>query len=363
MRTKAIQNLYAFYINQQASYQYALEEIKLSFIPDVFASISPSQEQLTEEREQAISLFRSWASGKGSVTSSSLNYSAAANLAAKKAWDSYQLSLAQNSNLLEKSWNEALDKIRNAYLLSIQLLIEWFSLAQKQAQRNKELPQASITYPIGLTHSHLLEKLKSDPTFLQLTQLYKISWDENMHLVARWYNQFIKDNIALAGPSTTQEQETQIISQLLKDVIFGQDDIQQFFSDLDLSWEENKPIVKRLLYQVPSLEIQDCIEKIQQTVKIETNSAEFYNKLIHTFLEQEQTIDTLVQQHIQNWSIERTVPLDRIIIKLAICEMRYFSSIPINVAINEYVDLAKRYSTDKSSQFVNGVLDTIAKMI
>jgi N utilization substance protein B len=367
IRIKAIQNLYAFYINQQADYQYALEEIKAAFIPDIFASIPADKEQLAQERDQAIALFIAWEAEKNIALNKQNSYSAAAEQAARKAWTNYKFSLAQGLKVVENGWEEAFHKIRNAYLLSIQLIIEWFTLAQQQAQKNKQIPQIDFTYPSKLANSHLLEKLKADDTFLQLIHEYNISWDANMDLVSRWYNQFIKSAPNLTGdtsPTNTSEEEKTALDYLVKDVLFTQEDIQNFFSDLDLSWEENKPIVKKLLHQtLTNLEIEVFLQEIKKGITIGENSKDFYNKLISTFIEHDLHIDQLIQQHINNWSMERIVLLDRIIIKLAICEMRHLTSIPVKVALNEYVELAKRYSTDKSGQFVNGVLDTIAKMV
>ena len=62
-----------------------------------------------------------------------------------------------------------------------------------------------------------------------------------------------------------------------------------------------------------------------------------------------------------NWDIERIAPIDRLIIKMSIVEITYFSDIPNNVSVNEYLEISKEYSTPKSSQFINGVLDSIVK--
>jgi len=367
VRIKAIQNLYAFYINQQANYQHALEAIKAEFIPDIFASIPANKEQLLQEEKQATDIFVAWESNNQIELNKQANYSLAAQEAAKKIWTNYQFSVTQDLKILENGWEAAIDKIRGAYLLTIQLIIEWFSMAQQQGQKSKQLSPGIINYPIRLATINILEQLKADHTFLKLLQTYTISWASYMDLVARWYNQFVKNNPSLAGDLPVTEisqKEAEVIKVLFNDIIFTQEDIQNFFSDLDLGWAEHKAVVKKLLHQLlDKLEIDAWIGEINKVNELGKTSASFYNKLIGTFLEKDRAIEKLIQQYIKNWSIDRTVPLDIIIIKLALCEMQYFNSIPINVAINEYVDLAKKYSTTKSSQFVNGVLDTIAKMV
>ncbi|ACE05838.1 hypothetical protein Aasi_0422 [Candidatus Amoebophilus asiaticus 5a2] len=367
VRIKALQNLYAFYINQQANYQNALEQIKLEFIPDVFASTPVSEEQLAQEKSQATLIFNSWVSEDKIHLPIQHNYSAVIQETAKKVWASYKFNLTQDSKILGNGWGAAIDSIRNTYLLILQLLVEWFQIAQQQSQKASQLRQAGITYPIVLAQSELLGHLQTNNTFLDLTQQYKASWEPHMDVIVRWYNQFIKEAPILTSDTSITDNAGQgqaLIKYLVEDIIFTQEDIQNFFNDIDLSWIEHKSVVKKLLHELLSKsDIELLVKEIEDAMQIGTNAASFYDKLIATALEQEKFIDNLIQQHIKNWSIERTVLLDRIIIKMGLCEMKYFDSIPTKVAINEYVDLAKKYSTAKSSKFINGVLDTIAKTI
>jgi N utilization substance protein B len=367
IRIKALQNLYAFYINQQANYQNALEQIKLEFVPDVFASTPVNEEDLAQEKAQTTMLFNSWVSENRICLPIQHSYTAIAQDAAKKAWSDYRFNLSQDIKILENGWATATDTIRKTYLLILQLLIEWFELGQQQSHKNSQLRQANFIYPVALAQSEVLGHLQTNNTFLNLIQQYKINWESHMDMVVRWYNQFIKEASILAGgmPITGKvEKEQALITYLVEDIIFTQEDIQNFFNDLDLSWIEHKPIIKKLLHELLSrLDTELLVKEIENAMHIGTNAASFYDKLIHTNLEQERFTDNLIQQHIKNWSIERTVLLDRIIIRMGLCEMKYFDSIPTKVAINEYVDLAKRYSTSKSSKFINGVLDTVAKTI
>ncbi len=87
----------------------------------------------------------------------------------------------------------------------------------------------------------------------------------------------------------------------------------------------------------------------------------FALNLFQKVLENSEKLDQHVQSLTLNWDIERIAPIDRIIIKMSIVEINYFSDIPSNVSVNEYIEISKEYSTPKSSQFINGVLDTIIK--
>ncbi|MCL4167216.1 UNVERIFIED_CONTAM: hypothetical protein GTU68_041388 [Idotea baltica] len=83
--------------------------------------------------------------------------------------------------------------------------------------------------------------------------------------------------------------------------------------------------------------------------------------LLLGILEEEAELMAHIEPKLQNWEADRLATLDTIILKMAVCEMIKFPSIPTKASINEYVEIAKNYSTDKSKEFVNGLLDTLMK--
>src|SRR5690606_8688477 len=88
---------------------------------------------------------------------------------------------------------------------------------------------------------------------------------------------------------------------------------------------------------------------------------EFFQNIFNLSVESEDEYKDLIAVNTKNWDIERVASTDKIIITMALTEMAHFPSIPIKVSINEYIDISKTYSTPKSKQFVNGLLDVLAK--
>lgn len=82
-------------------------------------------------------------------------------------------------------------------------------------------------------------------------------------------------------------------------------------------------------------------------------------ELFFSTLERQQEFDELIQRKAENWELERIALIDRILMQMGICEMLTFAEIPIKVTINEYLEIAKKYSTPKSSKFINGILDSL----
>jgi N utilization substance protein B len=96
---------------------------------------------------------------------------------------------------------------------------------------------------------------------------------------------------------------------------------------------------------------------------ISLEKRQFASKLLSTAIEKKEHCLDLIRPKLKNWDADRIAQLDMIIMRLGLCELLYFETIPAKVTINEYIDLAKEYSTPQSGQFVNGILDSIHKEI
>jgi transcription antitermination protein NusB len=107
----------------------------------------------------------------------------------------------------------------------------------------------------------------------------------------------------------------------------------------------------------------DPVEHVVATIltPLSTNEAafEFAKNLVAETVKRAEEIDEVIRQRVTNWDFKRIATLDRLILRMAICELTYFKDIPPKVTMNEAIELAKLFSTDRSSQFVNGVLDAI----
>lgn len=96
---------------------------------------------------------------------------------------------------------------------------------------------------------------------------------------------------------------------------------------------------------------------IKDALGTEKEARRFAEKLFFRTLENEPEFDEVIIKHIKNWEIQRLALIDRLILKMALCEFLYFDEIPTKVTINEAIEIAKKFSTGKSGRFVNGILD------
>jgi len=105
----------------------------------------------------------------------------------------------------------------------------------------------------------------------------------------------------------------------------------------------------------------DVIENIASNQKLEDDVMSFMQELLEDFKIHSADIDKIVEKHSNNWKLSRMASVDRNILRLGVLEIMYKPDIPKNVTINEYLEIAKKYGTEDSSSFINGILDKINK--
>lgn len=123
--------------------------------------------------------------------------------------------------------------------------------------------------------------------------------------------------------------------------------------------EVRETVLKALYAFQMSKDSLDHIIKtvVKDAVSDDKETRRFAEKLFFRTVEDQDDLDIVIAMHIRNWEIQRLAIIDRLILQMAICEFLNFDEIPTKVTINEAIEIAKRYSTAKSSRFINGILD------
>ena len=115
-------------------------------------------------------------------------------------------------------------------------------------------------------------------------------------------------------------------------------------------------------YELSNDSLDIMFDDLLQDVEDE-EAKEFVKSLTLLTIKHRDEYDEMIRQVVKNWEIDRIAVIDRLLIRMATCEMLHFPEIPTKVSINEVIEIAKRYSTDQSDKFINGVLDAILKRL
>jgi N utilization substance protein B len=130
----------------------------------------------------------------------------------------------------------------------------------------------------------------------------------------------------------------------------------------DLYWQENKATLRSLVTKTIKtfdLESAEPYQLLELSKNMEED-IEFFQVIFDETIKKDKEMDQTIARRTKNWDLTRVDSIDRIILKMALTEMITFPSIPVKVTINEYIEISKIYSTPKSKQFINGILDVIS---
>lgn len=166
----------------------------------------------------------------------------------------------------------------------------------------------------------------------------------------------------MSNAETTFEEDRQLIVDLFGEVIVPNEKLYEFLEDDQLTWIDDIPLVntqilKQLKAMKPIMDDNFTVPKVYKDAEDKAFVKDLFRK---TVLNESELAKEFVDKT-PNWDSDRIAEVDTIILKMAICEFLKFPSIPVKVTLNEYLELAKEYSTPKSSIFINGILDNLVK--
>ena len=359
IRVRALQNLYAYQISKQGYFQLALDNILADFKPDSFTKKKIDPVVLTQEKEEAIRLFRQIIAQKEETVANYQGISVTIKQSVQRSLLFFTQALHDESLRLKKGLDKGEVQIRVAYLYILQLLIQWDCMSYPS--------DSSLAMP--MPKNKLLQRLQQDTYFLSVIKKDQINWDNHQEIITKGHACYITNEtfIKPSSQEITIANDQAILVHLVKNIIFKQEVIQDFFTNLDLNWTEHKQLVSRLLLATFQQLSSDNLPSQGINIVLDAfitrwcQENKFYYSLIQKYLLGESKYEILIKENVKKWDIKRMALIDQLVIKLALSEIIYCDDIPVKVSINEYIDIAKKYGTEKSGQFINGVLDAIIK--
>jgi N utilization substance protein B len=166
-----------------------------------------------------------------------------------------------------------------------------------------------------------------------------------------------KDYCAVAKP--TFEQDKEIIHFILKKVFQSNKDYEHHLEELFINYDDDNSLLLHIIGKYVDGFAEDKDNSFFQNMDIWEEEKKFAYDLLAKTIHHNEELIAIIQPKLKNWEMDRVAVLDLVLLKLAVCELKYFPTIPVKVSINEYIDISKLYSTPKSKDFVNGVLDKV----
>jgi len=166
-----------------------------------------------------------------------------------------------------------------------------------------------------------------------------------------------KDYSALDKP--TLEQDKDIISYIIKKLLDTHKDLEAHLEEIFINYDDDNGLLLHVLGKYIDAFDPEKPNNFFPGQKDWEEEKKFALLLLARTIQQNEELITMIEPKLKNWDMDRVAVLDLILMKMAVCELKYFPNIPVKVSINEYIDISKFYSTPKSKDFVNGVLDKV----
>jgi len=268
-----------------------------------------------------------------------------------------------------KNLSNSIHSIHDLYLLNISLLIEIF----KKAVNKYKISNESISGNISDIYSNekfsknqFLKQIFSNSKILELISSKDfINWDIDYKFVNLIYDKIIHSDIYstyLGCEKKSFKIDLKFVQDIFKEIIVSDEKFQSFVEEKNIYWMDDYPLVNTLLLKLFKSSTANSLEKLFY-FKLFSNISDkkYFDELANLSLKNFESNNQLINKYITNWDLDRLAKIDLVIINLAITELVNFKEIPIKVSLNEYIEISKDYSTEKSSLFINGILDKIVK--
>ncbi len=268
-----------------------------------------------------------------------------------------------------KNLSNSIHSIHDLYLLNISLLIEIF----KKAVNKYKISNESISGNISDIYSNekfsknqFLKQIFSNSKILELISSKDfINWDIDYKFVNLIYDKIIHSDIYstyLGCEKKSFKIDLKFVQDIFKEIIVADEKFQSFVEEKNIYWMDDYPLVNTLLLKLFKSSTANSLEKLFY-FKLFSNISDkkYFDELANLSLKNFESNNQLINKYITNWDLDRLAKIDLVIINLAITELVNFKEIPIKVSLNEYIEISKDYSTEKSSLFINGILDKIVK--
>ena len=271
----------------------------------------------------------------------------------------------------EKELLFSLSKAYDLYNMLLLLMVTVTRYARKQVEEKEKLNQAAhIDESVShrFVDNRFAVQLEDNLQLRQYVQNQKRTWDGEIVYIKSLYEKIVSSDIyneyMKKEGETTYAEDRELWRSLYKNVIMKDDSLDEVIEDQSLYWNDDREIIDTFILKTIKRfnEENGKDQELMPEYKDEEDRA-FAVRLFHRTLANDEYYRGLIIQSIRNWEFDRLAYMDICIMQTAIAEMLSFAEIPVSVTINEYVEIAKWYSTPKSAGYVNGIIDAVARRL
>jgi len=276
-----------------------------------------------------------------------------------------QHTKSQDLNIAYKKLNDSASNMYDLYLLQYQLFTVLLQKARKlnNASQSSFLKENKVENIHRLVNNVCLNHIASSQELALLIEERDLAnWELDDEYASLFLREVLASDFykAYLLEDSSFEKDKELVLTIFKRIIAPNDKLYSYYEDTCISWVDDLPLVNTMILK----ELKKT--KVSQQMKLaklfkDEDDKKFGKELLTKVILNDEELSTYIDVKTPKWDADRIASMDAILMKMAICEFLKFSSIPVKVTINEYLEIAKEYSTNKSSTFINGILDSLVK--
>ena len=283
---------------------------------------------------------------------------------------SYLQKGSHNPDVAEKELLLSLDKAYDLYNYMLLLMVETSRISLRMLEmresRSKKLNDG-IHWSHKFVDNRFILQLESNRELRAYCDEQELSWANHEDFVRNLYNKVEESEVYqqyMNSDTSSYEEDREIWRLIYRHLIVDNEELAGILEDINVYWNDDKTIIDTFVLKTINrfTEKSTAAQPLMPKFKTDTDR-DFAIKLMRRALMGQEHFYGLIGTTTRKWDFERIALMDRIILQLGLAEITTFPNIPISVSINEYVDIAKMYSTPKSGKYINATLDTIAKKL
>ena len=282
----------------------------------------------------------------------------------------YYQNGGKNLDTAEKELFFSLSKAYDLYNYLLLLMVEVTKQANKKlnAAKNKLIPTKEELFPnTKFVENRFIAQLEVNKQLLDFAGNQKKTWENEADFVKSLCEQIMESNIYkeyMASETSSYEEDREVWRKIYKKIIFNNAELDQVLEDQSLYWNDDKEIVDTfVLKTIKRFEEKNGAKQELLPEFKDDEDQDFARRLFRRAILNSDYYRHLISENTKNWDLDRVAFMDVIIMQIALAEVLSFPNIPVSVSLNEYVEIAKLYSTPKSGGFINGTLDGIVNQL
>ncbi|MBR1948034.1 MAG: transcription antitermination factor NusB, partial [Bacteroidaceae bacterium] len=254
------------------------------------------------------------------------------------------------------------------YLLLLMAGVTHYAADRISFKSLKLRPTDSDINPnLKFVNNRFIAQLEANTALCKFVEKSKVNWVEHSDLLRRLLDKIEDSDIYkeyMASETSSYEEDRELWRKLYKAFVFDNEELDALLEEQSLYWNDDKSIVDTFVLKTIK-RFEESAGADQQLLPEykDVNDMDFARKLFRNAVSKADEYRELMAQNSKNWDMSRFAFMDVVIMQVALAEILTFGDIPLSVSLNEYVEIAKYYSTAKSGSFVNGLLDSITKKL